>query len=39
VAAVDVGGQLMEEIPLVRDTLGAKVPEVVVGIADGQLRL
>ena len=39
VAAVDVGGQLVEQIPLVGNALGAKVPEVVMGIADGQLRL
>jgi hypothetical protein len=36
---VDVGGQFVEQIPLVGDALGAAIPEVVMGIADGQLRL
>ena len=39
VAAVDVRGQLVEQIALVGNTLGAKVPEVVMRVADGQLRL
>src|SRR5262249_45070493 len=39
VSAVNIGGQLVEQIPLVGNTLGAHVPEVVMGIADGQLRL
>src|SRR5712691_8406067 len=39
VAAVNIGGQLVEEIPLVGDTIRATIPEVVMGIADGQLRL
>ena len=39
VTAVDVGGQLVEQIPLVGDARGAKVPEMVMGIADGHLRL
>jgi len=39
VAAVDVSGQLVEEIALVRDTVRAKIPEVVMGIADGQIWL
>ena len=38
-AAVDVGNQFVQQIPLVRHTLGAKVPEVVMGIADQELRL
>jgi hypothetical protein len=37
--AVYVGGQLVEQIPLVGNTLGAKIPEVVMRIADGELRL
>jgi len=39
VAAVDVRGQLVEEIALVGYARGAEVPEVVMGIADGHLRL
>jgi hypothetical protein len=39
VAAVDVVVQLMEEIPLVGHTAGAVVPEVVMRVADGELRL
>jgi hypothetical protein len=35
VAAVYIGGQLMEQISLVGNTLGAIVPEVVMRIADG----
>jgi hypothetical protein len=35
--AVDVGGQLVKQVPLVRDALGAKVPEVMMGIADRDL--
>ena len=38
VTAVNVFGQLVEQIALVRDPRGAKVPEVVMGIADGHLR-
>jgi len=38
VAAVDVGVQLMEEIPLVGDASGAVVPEMVVRVADGEFR-
>jgi hypothetical protein len=30
-----IGGQLMQQIPLVGNALGAKVPEVVMRIADG----
>ena len=39
VAAVDVRGQLVEQIPLVGDPLAPVVPQVMVGIADGDLRL
>ena len=39
VTGVDVGGQLVEQISLVGDARSAKVPEMVMGIADGQLRL
>ena len=35
VAAVYIGGQLVEQIPLVGNALGAKVPEVMMRIADG----
>ena len=38
VTALDVRGQLVEEIPLVGNTIRAKVPEMVMGIANGQLR-
>jgi hypothetical protein len=38
-SAVNIGGQLVEQIPLIGDALAAKVPEVVMGIADGDLRL
>src|SRR6266853_1813119 len=36
--AVDVGTQLVEQIPLVGYARGAKVPEMVMGVADGHLR-
>jgi hypothetical protein len=36
---VHVGNELVQQIPLVGETLRAQVPEVVMGIADGQLRL
>jgi len=39
VAAVDVGDQLVQQIPLIGDTLRAQVPEVMMGIADRNLRL
>ena len=39
VAAAHVVGQLVEQIPLVGDARRAKIPEVVMGIADRQLRL
>jgi hypothetical protein len=39
VAAVDVGGQLVEQIALVGDAGEAEIPEVMVGIADRELRL
>ena len=35
VTAVHVGGQLVEQVALVGDARGAKVPEVMMGIADG----
>jgi len=38
-AALDVGDQLVQQIPLIGEALRAKIPEVVMGIADGQLRL
>ena len=37
--AVNVSGQLVEKITLVGETRGSKVPEMVMGIADGQLGL
>jgi dephospho-CoA kinase len=39
VAAIDVGVQLIEQVALIRNALQAAVPEVVVGIANRQLRL
>jgi hypothetical protein len=39
VTAVNISRQFMKKIPLVGDALGPKVPEVVVGVADGKLRL
>jgi hypothetical protein len=39
VTAVDVGGQLVEQIALVGYPLGAEIPEVVMRIADGEPRL
>ena len=39
VAAVHVGGQFVEQVALVGDPLGAEVPEVVMGVADGDFRL
>ena len=38
VTAMDVRGQFVEQIPLVGHPLHAQVPEMVMGIADGQLR-
>ena len=38
-AAVDVGRQLVKEIPLMGNSLGSQVPKVVMGIADGKFRL
>jgi hypothetical protein len=35
VAAGDVGGQLVEEIALIGKTIRAKIPEVMMSIADG----
>ena len=37
--AVNVRGKLMEEISLVGDARGPEVPEVVMGITDGDLGL
>src|SRR6266851_3820229 len=39
VAAVHIGDQLVQQIALVGNALRAQVPEVMVGIADGQLWL
>jgi hypothetical protein len=38
VTAVDVGGQLVKQIPLVGNALWPHIPEVVMGIADGEFR-
>ena len=38
-AAVHVGGKLMEQVALVGDALGAVVPEVMVRVADGDFGL
>ena len=38
-AAVDVLGQFVNQVSLVGDTLGAEVPKVMMGVADGQTRL
>jgi len=39
VAAGDVGDQLVQQIALIGEALRAQVPEVMMGIADGQFRL
>ena len=39
VTTVHVGSQFMQQVALVGNALAAKVPEVVMGVADGQLRL
>jgi hypothetical protein len=39
VTAVNISGQLVEKIPLVGNARSPKVPEVVMGIADGNIRL
>jgi hypothetical protein len=39
VAAVNVGNQFVKQIPLVGDAGGTKIPEVMMGIADSDLRL
>jgi hypothetical protein len=39
VAVVYVGGQFVKQVPLVWNALGSTVPEVVMRIADGKLRL
>ena len=36
---LDVRDQLVEEIALVGGTIGATIPEVMMGITDGNLRL
>ena len=38
-SAVDVVGQLVEQVAVVGDPLGAVVPEVVVRVTDGDLGL
>ena len=38
-SAVDVCGELVEQIALIGNPLGAVVPEVVVGITDGYVGL
>ena len=35
--AVDVGGQLVKQVSLVGNAHGPKVPEVVMGVADGKV--
>jgi len=37
-AAVDVGSELVKQISLVRNPLGAKIPEVMVRIANRNFR-
>jgi hypothetical protein len=39
VAALHIGDQLVQQIPLVGDALRTQIPEVMMGIADGQLGL
>ena len=39
VATVNVGDQFVKQIPLVGDALGSKVPEVMMRVADWNLRL
>jgi hypothetical protein len=39
VAAVHIGDQLVQQIPLVGHALRAQVPEMMMGIADRQLGL
>jgi hypothetical protein len=39
VAAIHIGDQLVQQIPLIGYALSAKVLEVMMGIADGHLRL
>jgi|TARA_Y100000780_G_scaffold228902_1_gene247656 hypothetical protein len=38
-SAVDIGIQFMEKVPLVGNAPWAEVPEVVMGVADGEFRL
>src|SRR5262245_26095551 len=39
VAAAHIIGQFVEQIPLVGNARRAKIPKVMMGIADGELRL
>ena len=39
VTGADIGGQLVEEIPLVGEACRPEVPEVVMGVANGDLWL
>ena len=38
-AAIDVSIQLVNEVPLVGNALEAKIPKMMMGIADGEFRL
>ena len=38
-AAVYIGGQFVQQIALVGDALRPQVPEMVMRVADGELRL
>jgi hypothetical protein len=37
-AAVNIGDKFVKKISMIGNTVSAKVPVVVVGIADGELR-
>ena len=37
-SAVNIGGQFVQQIPLVGHSLGPQVPEMMMRIADGKLR-
>ena len=39
VAGTDIGDELVQQIALIGDALGTKIPEVMVRVADRQLRL
>jgi hypothetical protein len=39
VAAIDIGHQFVKQVALIGDARGTKVPEVMMGIADRDLRL